>query len=270
MIAYIYASDHQQTQHWSYPMDKAKFQCTNKIQVPCWIHAMSNAFLHQTISRHSTVFSIYSTTESTDHMPCTWQCSPYKKYKFHAVSAHGRMQVGIRPLADTALIISRIYSTDESIVYVHGNAPHTKYKFPCCARYWLNAVLHRTISGHSIYHSSCMQHWFRHRLNTMYIVKLNTQTHLSCCIWQWSAAFRNPAKADTALVIAHEHSADRSIGHAPSTWQSSGYKIQISMLRPPMIECSLESDHQQTQHWPKIIPHPHSTDENIDHTLSTW
>ena len=231
---------------------------------------MSNAFLHQTISRHSTVFSIYSTTESTDHMPCTWPCSPYKKYKFHAVSAHGRMQVGIRPLADTALIISRIYSTDESIVYVHGNAPHTKYKFPCCARYWLNAVLHRTISGHSIYHSSCMQHWFRHRLNTMYIVKLNTQTHLSCCIWQWSAAFRNPAKADTALVIAHEHSADRSIGHAPSTWQSSGYKIQISMLRPPMIECSLESDHQQTQHWPKIIPHPHSTDENIDHTLSTW
>ena len=143
-------------------------------------------FLHQTISRHSTVFFIYSTTESTDHMPWTWQCSAYKKYKFHAVSAHGRMQVGIRPLADTALIISHIHSTDESIVYVHGNAQHTKYKFPCYARYWLNAVLHRTMSGHSIYHSSYMQHWCRHRLNTMYVIKLNTQTHLSCCIWQWS------------------------------------------------------------------------------------
>ena len=184
-------------------------------------------------------FSLYSTTESTDHMPCTWQCSTYKKYKFHAVSAHGWMQVGIIQLADTALIISRIHSTDESIVYVHGNAQHTKYKFPWCPRYWLNAVLHRTISGHSIYHSSCMQHWCRHRLNTMYVIKLNTQTHLSCCIWQWSGAVRNPAKADTALVIAHEHSADGSIGHAPSTWQSSGYKMKISMLRLPMIECSL-------------------------------
>ena len=187
MIAYIYASDHQQTQHWSYPMDKAKFQYTNKIQVPCWIHAMSNAIFapdHQQ-TQHC-FFFIYSTTESTDHMPWTWQCSAYKKYKFHAVSAHGRMQVGIRPLADTALIISHIHSTDESIVYVHGNAQHTKYKFPCYARYWLNAVLHRTMSGHSIYHSSCMQHWCRHRLNTMYVIKLNTQTHLSCCIWQWS------------------------------------------------------------------------------------
>ena len=145
MIAYIYASDHQQTQHWLYPMDKAKFQYTNKIQVPCWIHAMSNAILasdHQQ-TQHC-FFFIYSTTESTDHMPWTWQCSAYKKYKFHAVSAHGRMQVGIRPLADTALIISHIYSTDESIVYVNGNAQHTKYKFPCYARYGL--LFHRVIT----------------------------------------------------------------------------------------------------------------------------
>ena len=139
-------------------------------------------------------------------MPRTWQCSAYKKYKFHAVSAHGWMQVGIRPLTDTALIISHIHSTDESIVYVHGNAQHTKYKFPCCARYWLNAVLHLTTSRYSIYHSSCMQHGYRHRLDTKYIIQLDTQTFLSCCIWQWSGAVRIPAKADTALVIAHEHS----------------------------------------------------------------
>ena len=167
MIAYIYASDHQQTQHWSYPMDKAKFQYTNKIQVPCWIHAMSNAFLHQTISRHSTVFFfIYSTTDSTDHVPCTWQCSTYKKYKFHAVSAHGWMQVGIRPLADTALIISRIHSTDESMVYVHGNAQHTKCKFPCCALTECSPAPDHQRAQHLSFlmHASLMQAYIKHHV----------------------------------------------------------------------------------------------------------